>query len=178
MFGCVCARVGAGASSGCAFRSLRSCARFDVRMPLTKSLKPAKLPRNCSLDGRSPNSKTWGLRYAVVTMCPHIRSKKQGGDGRQCGLGRDKCMCMCPTCFAPLRARKRCPNSKCHFGADRSPDASSPEESPELPKAPRSRRWYQDPNPSPARGPTVSHPRGSLHLSDRQATRHNPPPST
>ena len=76
-------------------RSLRT---FVCRMPFTRSLKPAKLPPNTSLDGRSPNSKYWGKKYGLVTMCPHIKGKKQGGDGRQCGLRRERCMCLCPRC--------------------------------------------------------------------------------
>lgn len=144
------------------------------RMPVTKNLKPARLPPNCSLDGRSPNSKFWGKKYGIARMCPNIRSKKLGGDGRQCGLQPSQCMCMCPKCFAPLRALKRC--KKCPWGADRSPDASSIEASPELPSPPRPRRWYFPPA-DPRRGPAVSHPRGSLHLSERQALAHNPPPS-
>jgi hypothetical protein len=142
-------------------------------MPITKSLKPARLPPNCSLDGRSSNSKYWGKKYRVITMCPNIKSKKRGGDGRQCGLQPAYCMCVCPKCFAPLRARKRC--AKCPWGADRSPDASSPETSPVLPPPPRPRPWFRPP-PDPRRGPTVSHPRGSLHLSDRRTVAHNPPP--
>jgi hypothetical protein len=144
-----------------------------VIMPLTRSLKPAKLPPHTHLE-RSPNSKMWGKRYAVVTMCPHIRSKQRGGDGRQCGLQRDFCMCLCPKCSSPLRARKQCRN--CRWGSDRSPDASSPEESPQEPQIPKPRPWFR-PVPEPRRGPAVSHPRGSLHLSDRRTVAVNPPPA-
>ena len=63
---------------------------------LTKSLKPAKYPPHTSFDGRSPTSKYWGKRYGLVTMCPHIKRKEHGGDGRQCGLQREFCKCLCP----------------------------------------------------------------------------------
>jgi hypothetical protein len=138
-------------------------------------LKPAKLPPHTSLDGRSPNSKYWGKRYGIVTMCPHIKRKEHGGDGRQCGLQRQFCTCLCPRCCTPLHARKQCSNSKCRWGADRSPDASSPEDSPEE-LQPHSRPKCRLPL-EPRRGPGVSHPRGSLHLSDRTTVAANPPPT-
>ena len=145
-------------------------------MPLTKSLKPAKYPPHTSFDGRSPTSKYWGKRYGLVTMCPHIKRKEHGGDGRQCGLQREFCQCLCPRCLAPLRARKQCPNVvMCRWGLGGSPDASTPEESPEEPQ-PRRRS-----PPEAHRGPTVSHPRGSLqvylHLRDRKTFAANPPPA-
>jgi hypothetical protein len=145
-------------------------------MPLTRSLKPAKYPPHTSFDGRSPTSKMWGKRYGLVTMCPHMKRKEQGGNGRQCGLQRQFCMCMCPKCCTPLRARKQCSNSNCHWGLGGSPDASTPEESPEEPQ-PRRRRSP----PVPHRAPTVSHSRGPLqvylHLRDRKTFAGNPPPA-
>jgi hypothetical protein len=144
-------------------------------MPLTKSLKPAKYPPRTSFDGRSPNSKYWGKRYGLVTMCPHMKRKEHGGDDRQCGLQREFCKCLCPRCCTPLRARKQCSNSLCRWGLGGSPDAITPEESPEEPR-PRRR-----PSPEANRGPTVSHPRGSLqvylHLRDRRTFASNPPPA-
>jgi hypothetical protein len=144
-------------------------------MPLTRSLKPAKYPPHTSFDGRSPRSKFWGKRYGLVTMCPHITRKEHGGDGRQCGLQREFCKCLCPRCCTPLRGRKQCSNKlSCRWGLGGSPDASTPEESPEEPQ-PRRR-----PSPEARSGPTVSHPRGSLqvylHLRDRRTFASNPPP--
>jgi hypothetical protein len=163
-------------------KSAKCCSlrTFVCRMPFTRSLKPAKLPPNTSLDGRSPNSKYWGKRYGLVTMCPHIKRKQQGGDGRQCGLQREFCMCLCPRCCTPLRARKQCSNPQCRWGLGGSPDAVTPEESPEEPQLPRRRSWHRS-APEARRGPAVSHPRGSLqvvlHLSDRRTFAANPPPA-
>lgn len=147
-----------------------------LEMPSTTSLKLAKYIPHTSFDGRSPTSKMWGKRYGLVTMCPHIKHKAKGGDGRQCGLQRQFCMCLCPRCCTPLRARKQCPNTNCRWGLGGSPDAITPEESPEEPRAPRRRSA-----PQPRRAPTVSHPRGPLqvflHLRDRNTFGQNPPPA-
>jgi hypothetical protein len=175
-----------GVRAVCARAFIRSAASADgsslithlqlSEMPFTRSLKPAKYPPHTSFDGRSPTSKMWGKRYGLVTMCPHIKHKAQGGDGRQCGLQRQFCMCLCPRCCTPLRARKQCSNSNCRWGLSGSPDASTPEESPEVPQSRRRRSA-----PEPHRNPTVSHPRGSLqvflHLRDRRTFAKNPPPA-
>jgi len=121
---------------------------------------PPGPPPGISLDGRSPNSKYWGKRTKNVRMCPHVkpRGEPYGGNGRQCGLDAEHCMCMCLLCGAPMRARRVCGSSlpdgsKCMWGSNRSPDVSTPEASPERVVPPRPVVWWKDraaPKPGPA----------------------------
>ena len=80
---------------------------------------------------RSADSAFWGPKtkklYKFVKMCPRPA----------CGLEPQHCFCVCPECFAILRARKRCPRRGCNQGADRSPEVESPvQESPPRPRLP------------------------------------------
>jgi hypothetical protein len=93
-------------------------------------------------------------------MCPHVKPRglPYGGDGRQCGLDADHCMCMCLLCGAPMRARRVCGNilpdkTRCQWGSNRSPDATTPEDSPEQVVAPHPVVWWKNraaPKPGPA----------------------------
>jgi hypothetical protein len=136
-------------------------------MPCLRMPRIRERPSGESWDSRSESSVYWGKTYAKVKMCPHI---KPGGG--QCGLTAEFCMCMCLLCGAPMRARKRCGawiscGVRCPWGEDRSPEVSSPEQSPpNLPIA-RKRRWYLGPAP-PTPHPkvaTVSPARAEVHNS-------------
>ena len=122
-------------------------------------------PPGVSYDGRAQTSRFWGPKTAKVRMCPHRLPHKDvipepGGRGLQCGLTPDRCMCVYLLCQAPMRARKRCgtrhpDGSICPWGQDRSDEESSPEQSPEVPKAKRPRPWYLGAAPAPAAGPAL-----------------------
>jgi hypothetical protein len=93
-----------------------------------------------SWDSRSSSSVYWGKSSAKVKMCPHV---KPGGG--QCGLTAQFCMCMCLLCGSPMSARKRCgawmkDGGRCPWGQDRSPEVSTPEQSPPKVPIPRKRR--------------------------------------
>jgi len=84
-----------------------------------------------SLDGRSPNSATWGpntrKQWKWVKMCPR----------RACGLEPQHCMCVCKQCQTLLHGLKRCSSTGCTEGADRSPEVETPpQESPPRPRLP------------------------------------------
>ena len=121
------------------------------------SMPPRPLPPpGVSYDGRSQTSKFWGPKSHKVIMCPHVRSVADGGG--QCGLTAEHCMCVCMLCSSTMRARKRCgriqPDGKpCPWGEDRSPEVSSPEQSPERPQRKRPRAWWRGPAPAAAAGP-------------------------
>ena len=124
-----------------------------LRMPRFRERPPGE-----SWDSRSASSVYWGKTCAKVKMCPHV---KPGGG--QCGLTAEFCMCMCLLCGAPMRARKRCgawssSGDRCPWGQDRSPEVSSPEQSPPNIAIPRKRRWYLGPAATPPPGPAPSVP--------------------
>ena len=114
-----------------------------------------------SWDGHHGASKFWGKRSRMVKMCPHV---KPGGG--QCGLDPAHCMCLCLLCQAPMGARKRCGapclpvGSKCSWGADRSPEVSSPEQEPEYNPVPRKIPWHRGlvPSTPPGRVPSEDPP--------------------
>ena len=114
-----------------------------------------------SWDGHHGASKFWGKHSRIVKMCPHV---KPGGG--QCGLQAAHCMCMCLLCQAPMRARKRCgalclqTGIRCPWGADRSPEVSSPEQEPEHIPVPRPIPWHQGlvPSTPPGRVPNEDPP--------------------
>jgi hypothetical protein len=111
---------------------------LPFRKPAHASLNKSRIAKlGLSFDGRSPNSKYWGVSTTLVKMCPHV---KPGGG--QCGLDADHCFCVCLLCQGPMQARKRCgrrlpDGSICPWGQDRSPEVSSPEQ--DLPRPPRKR---------------------------------------
>ena len=124
-----------------------------LRMPRFRERPPGE-----SWDSRSESSVYWGKTCAKVKMCPHV---KPGGG--QCGLTAEFCMCMCLLCGAPMCARKRCgawssSGERCPWGQDRSPEVSSPEQSPPNIAIPRKRRWYLGPAATPPPGPAPSVP--------------------
>ena len=109
-------------------------------------------PPGVSFDGRSAGSQFWGKATALVKMCPHV---KPGGG--VCGLEPKHCFCTCLLCGSLMHGSKVCnarmsDGTRCPWGADRSPDVSSPEQDPAPP--PRKRRAVQfipsaAPQPSP-----------------------------
>ena len=109
-------------------------------------------------------------------MCPHVRPRDVLGAGLQCGLTPEHCQCVCLMCQSPMRARKRCgtvypDGSVCPWGQDRSEEVSSPEQSPQRPKAKRPRPWWRGAAPPSAPGPAPSiPPRTPL-------ANHTPPPA-
>jgi hypothetical protein len=116
----------------------RSADMLPFRKPAGASLNKSRTAQlRLSFDGRSPNSKYWGVSTTLVKMCPHV---KPGGG--QCGLDADHCFCLCLLCQGPMNARKRCgrrlpDGTMCPWGQDRSPEVSSPEQDP--PPPPRKR---------------------------------------
>ena len=103
-----------------------------------------------SLDGRSPNSATWGpntrKQWKWVKMCPR----------RACGLEPQHCMCVCKQCQTLLHGLKRCSCKGCNEGADRSPEVETPpQESPPRPRLPSE---SCSPPLSPLSPPTVHKP--------------------
>ena len=100
----------------------------DRKMPPTPSIACRGSTPSVSFDGRSGQSKLLGKRARMVKMCPHV---KPGGG--VCGLEANHCMCECLLCHKLMRARKCCgarllDGTLCPWGADRSPEISSPEE--------------------------------------------------
>ena len=99
-------------------------------------------PPGVSFDGRSSSSRFWGPSGGkLVKMCPHV---KPGGG--VCGLEPQHCFCTCLLCGSLMHGRKACnarmpDGTRCTWGADRSPDVSSPEQEPAPP--PRKRRAVQ-----------------------------------
>jgi hypothetical protein len=114
-----------------------------------------------SWDGRVGSSCYWGKYTKKVKMCPHI---KPGGG--QCGLEAKHCMCLCLLCHAPMNARKRCgakcleTGKRCPWGADRSPEVSSPEQDPPFHPIPRKIPWHRGlvPSTPPGRVPSDDPP--------------------
>jgi hypothetical protein len=171
----------------CACCATLHLSAFALQSALCSVIMPPRTPivtsRFIHLDGRSPNSIYWGPRTKIVKMCPHVRPRggPLGGDGQRCGLDAEHCMCMCLLCGAPMRARRVCgallaDNTRCPWGANRSPDNTSPEASPEKVKVPRRVVWYKDPAP-PKPGPTPSLPRG-MCLPNLEPGGPNPPMPT
>ena len=83
------------------------------------------LASDVSLDGRKITSAFWGppasKRFKLVKMCPR----------KDCGLEPQHCQCCCEDCGALLRGLKRCKRKGCTFGANRSPEVTTPpQESP------------------------------------------------
>ena len=73
----------------------------------------------------------WGppaaKRFKMVKMCPR----------KACGLEPQHCLCCCDDCGALLRGLKRCKRKGCTFGANRSPEVTTPpQESPPRPRLP------------------------------------------
>jgi hypothetical protein len=142
---------------GVAFK--RAQPRLDWnRFKLTAMPWSPKIPiaPGTSWDGHHGASKYWGKRSRMVKMCPHV---KPGGG--QCGLEAAHCMCMCLLCQAPMSARKRCRRKQpdgtiCPWGADRSPEVSSPEQEPEYNPVPRKIPWHRGlvPSTPPGRVPS------------------------
>ena len=63
----------------------------------------------------------------MVKMCPR----------KACGLEPQHCLCCCDDCGALLRGLKRCKRKGCTFGANRSPEVTTPpQESPPRPRLP------------------------------------------
>ena len=122
------------------------------------------LASHISLDGRKDTSAFWGppaaKRFKMVKMCPR----------KACGLEPQHCLCCCDDCGALLRGLKRCKRKGCTFGANRSPEVTTPpQESPpraRLPSKPspslsppRARRalCYSPPTWPGARSPGPDH---------------------
>jgi hypothetical protein len=159
------------------FGRIREC-HNATRDRNTPSMPPATskrlpLPPRTSFDGRSPTSKYWGKKFKMIKMCPHVkpRGAPYYGNGLQCGLDADHCMCMCLLCGAPMRARRVCGSrladgSKCMWGSNRSPDQSTPEASPERVAPLRPIVWWKS-RAAPKPGPVPSVPRENLIILPR-----------
>jgi len=117
-------------------------------MPITihpSQMQPPVRPPGVSYSGRSAGSKFWGASGGkLVKMCPHV---KPGGG--VCGLEPKHCFCTCLLCCSLMHGRKHCnalmkDGTRCPWGADRSPDVSSPEQEPIVAPIPRRNRPKRD----------------------------------